>query len=98
MKIYFLSSWKDPARCISTWVTESDQSLCLTLEGLFNLNLIKGFVLQSNFDYVQEDISFCITGKKIVWLIVFKVNKKTNKQKQLLNYMFWTIIVIKKKG
>lgn len=66
MKIYFLSSRKDPARCVSTWVTESDQSLCLTPEGLFNLNLIKGFVLQSSFDYVQEGISFCVTRKKIV--------------------------------
>lgn len=66
MKIYFLSSRKEPAACISTWVAESDQSLCLTPEEPFNLNLIEALVLQSNFDYVQQGISFCVTGNKIV--------------------------------
>lgn len=66
LKIYFLSSRKEPAGRISTWVAESDQSLCLTPEEAFNLNLIGGFVLKSNFDYVQQDISFCVTGTKIV--------------------------------
>lgn len=46
---------------------------------IYFLHSGRGFILQSGFDYVQQVISFCVTGKKIVIYVISTVNQKKKK-------------------